>query len=309
MKGLVIKSTGSWYIIRTREETIIECRIKGKLRMEGIKSTNPVAVGDLVEYEMEPESEKGIIKAIEPRKNYIIRKSTNLSKQSHVLAANIDQAFLLVTLAMPRTSTGFIDRFLVTAEAYSIPVYLVFSKVDMYSKEDREELQKFKMLYEKIGYICYEVAALSGEGLEKLKALMKNKTTLISGHSGVGKSSLINALDPDFKLKTGNISEAHSKGIHTTTFAELYQLSDGSRIIDTPGIKEFGMFDMKKEELSHYFPEMRALFNKCKYNSCLHLTEPGCAVKKAVESGEIAISRYDTYLGIMNGDELEVKYE
>lgn len=309
MKGLVIKSTGSWYMVRSESGETVECRIKGKFRMDGIKNTNPVAVGDKVTYELESEENKGVITELEPRRNYIIRKSTNLSKQSHIIAANMDQAFLLVTLAMPRTSAGFVDRFLITAEAYSIPVSLVFSKIDIYTKEENVELQQLKKLYENIGYRCYEVSALKGQGIEQLKSLMINKTSLISGHSGVGKSSLVNALDSGLKLKTGELSAAHSKGIHTTTFAELFELSNGGFIIDTPGIKEFGMFDMKKEELSHFFPEMRALFNKCKYDSCLHLTEPGCAVKKGVEEGTIAESRYNTYVAIMSGKELDKVYE
>lgn len=309
MKGLVIKSTGSWYMVRSESGETVECRIKGKFRMEGIKNTNPVAVGDKVTYESESEVNKGVITELEPRRNYIIRKSTNLSKQSHIIAANMDQAFLLVTLAMPRTSAGFVDRFLITAEAYSIPVNIVFSKIDIYTEKERVELQRWKELYENIGYKCYEVSAMKEEGIEQLKLLMSNKTSLISGHSGVGKSSLINALDPRLKLKTGELSTAHSKGIHTTTFAELFELSSGGFIIDTPGIKEFGMFDMKKEELSHFFPEMRALFNKCKYDSCLHLTEPNCAIKRAVEEGQIAESRYNTYLAIMSGSELDKVYE
>lgn len=309
MKGLVIKSTGSWYMVRSESGETVECRIKGKFRMDGIKNTNPVSVGDKVTYELESEVNKGVITELEPRRNYIIRKSTNLSKQSHILAANMDQAFLLVTLAMPRTSVGFVDRFLITAEAYNIPVNIVFSKIDIYTREEGAELQRWKKLYENIGYKCFEVSALKGEGIEQLRSLMSNKTSLISGHSGVGKSSLINALDPRLKLKTGELSTAHSKGVHTTTFAELFELSNGGFIIDTPGIKEFGMFDMKKEELSHFFPEMRALFNKCKYDSCLHLTEPNCAVKKAVEEGTIAESRYNTYVAIMSGSELDKVYE
>lgn len=309
MKGLVIKSTGSWYIVRNESGEIIECRIKGKFRMDGIKNTNPVAVGDIVTYEFESEVNKGIITELEPRRNYIIRKSTNLSKQSHIIAANIDQAFLLVTLAMPRTSVGFVDRFLITAEAYSIPTSLVFGKIDIYTEEEREQLQQWTKLYEAIGYKCYEVSALTGQGIEQLRLLMINKTSLFSGHSGVGKSSLVNVLEPGLKLKTGELSAAHSKGIHTTTFAELFVLSNGGFVIDTPGIKEFGMFDMKKEELSHFFPEMRALFNKCKYDSCRHLSEPGCAVKHGVETGKIAESRYNTYLAIMSGTELDKVYE
>lgn len=309
MKGIVIKSTGSWYTIRAENGELLECRIKGKFRMDGIKNTNPVAVGDQISYELESELNRGVITELEPRRNYIIRKSTNLSKQSHIIAANLDQAFLLVTLSSPRTSTGFIDRFLITAEAYGIPAVLVYSKIDFYSEEELVELQKRINDYEKIGYPCYEVSAVTGSGVEKLKSVMIGKTTLLSGHSGVGKSTLINILDPALDLRTGIISEAHSKGKHTTTFAEMFELSSGGFIIDTPGIKEFGMFDMTKEELSHFFPEMRLLFNQCKYNSCLHLSEPGCAIKKAVDAGEIAASRYNTYLAIMSGEELKTVYE
>jgi ribosome biogenesis GTPase len=308
MKGLVIKSTGSWYMVKDVNGTILECRIKGKIRMDGSKNTNPVAVGDNVEFELESEEDKGVITKIDPRRNYIIRKSTNLSKQSHIIAANIDRAFLLVTIAMPRTSTGFIDRFLVTAEAYHIPASLLFSKIDMYDEKDKAELERMRRLYENLGYTCFEISSLKGIGIVELKRLLKGKSSLLAGHSGVGKSALVNALDTTFSIKTGHLSEAHDKGRHTTTYAELFELADGGAVIDTPGIKEFGMFDLRKEELSHYFPEMKALFNKCKYNSCLHLTEPGCAVKLAVEAGEIAGSRYNSYLGIMNSGELDKKY-
>ncbi len=308
MKGLVTKSTGSWYSVRGGDAVLVECRIKGKFRMEGSKNTNPVVVGDIVDYELEAESNKGVIYGLEPRRNYIIRRSTNLSKQSHIIASNMDQAFLVATIAMPRTSTGFMDRFLVIAEAYGIPASILFSKVDRYDPDELQELLRLKNLYEKIGYPCYEVSALKGQGIEQLKKKMSGKTNLLSGHSGVGKSSLINALDLLLKQRTGNLSEAHSKGTHTTTSAELFELSSGGAVIDTPGIKELGMFDMKREELSHFFPEMRALFNKCKYNSCLHVNELQCAVKEGVARGEIAESRYDTYLGIMNGTELQVKY-
>ncbi len=309
MNGIVVKSTGSWYIVRGEEGEFVECRIKGKFRMDGIKNTNPIAVGDKVVFELEREANKGIIQKLEPRRNYIIRKSTNLSKQSHIIAANIDHAFLLATLALPRTSTGFIDRFLITAEAYGISASIVFSKIDIYTTEETEKLQEWKKLYEPLGYNCYEASALTGAGIVNLKSLMTGKTSLVFGHSGVGKSSLVNALDANLKLKTGALSSAHLKGVHTTTFAELFELSADTFIIDTPGIKEFGMFDMKKEELSHFFPEMRLLFNKCKYNSCLHISEPGCVIKKAVEQNEIAASRYNTYLAIMNGEELKIKYE
>ncbi|MCC6691676.1 MAG: ribosome small subunit-dependent GTPase A [Bacteroidia bacterium] len=309
MKGLVIRSTGSWYTVRAADGNTLECCIKGRFRIEGIKNTNPVAVGDNVLYEFDQKTGKGVITRVEPRKNYIIRRSVNLSKQSHIIAANIDQAFLLATIVMPRTSSGFIDRFLVTAEAYGIPAHIVFGKTDLYSAEEKKELDQMKILYESIGYHCYEISGLTGTGINELLPIVSGKTTLVSGHSGVGKSSLINLLNPSLKLKTGELSVAHSKGIHTTTFAELHTLPNGGFIIDTPGIKEFGMFDMKREELSHFFPEMRILFNKCKFNSCLHINEPNCAVKQAVESGAIPLSRYTNYISIINGEDLKVKYD
>lgn len=305
MKGVVIKSTGSWYTVLSETKDIVECRIKGVFRMKGIKNTNPVAVGDKVEFEME-EDGRGVIHKIEERKNYIIRKSINLSKQSHILAANIDQAFLVATLAMPRTSAGFIDRFLLTAEAYHIPVHIIFNKVDLFEEDEllMKDLNDFIHIYEHIGYKCHRVSATEKKNVDVLKQLVKNKTTLISGHSGVGKSALINAIDANLDLRTGEISEAHFKGKHTTTFAEMHELSEGGFIIDTPGIKELGLVDMEKEEISNYFVEIRALKNSCKFNNCLHLNEPKCAVIEAVEKGEIAASRYNSYVGIMNGEEL-----
>ena len=309
MKGVVIKSTGSWYIVLSEEEKVIECRIKGLFRTKDIKTTNPIAVGDKVEFEMEDDG-KGVIHAIGERKNYIIRKSINLSKQSHIIAANMDQAFLIVTLAMPRTSTGFIDRFLLTAEAYHIPASIIFNKIDLFDDaETMVNVDEFISVYEKIGYKCYKVSAKKNIQLDVLRELTKDKTTLISGHSGVGKSTLINAMDANLDLRIGEISDAHNKGKHTTTFAEMHTLSYGGFIIDTPGIKELGLVDMEKEEISDYFPEMRAIRNDCKFNNCLHLNEPKCAVIAAVEKGEIAASRYNSYLGIMNGEELEVTYE
>ena len=308
MKGVVIKSTGSWYIVLSEEEKVIECRIKGLFRTKDIKTTNPIAVGDKVEFEMEDDG-KGVIHAIGERKNYIIRKSINLSKQSHIIAANMDQAFLIVTLAMPRTSTGFIDRFLLTAEAYHIPASIIFNKIDLFDDaETMVNVDEFISVYEKIGYKCYKVSAKKNIQLDVLRELTKDKTTLISGHSGVGKSTLINAMDANLDLRIGEISDAHNKGKHTTTFAEMHTLSYGGFIIDTPGIKELGLVDMEKEEISDYFPEMRAIRNDCKFNNCLHLNEPKCAVIAAVERGEIAASRYNSYLGIMNGEELEVEY-
>jgi len=309
MKGIVIKSTGSWYSVIDEQQEVWECRIKGKFRLSGIKSTNPIAVGDYVDFEMEADG-RGVINKIADRKNYIIRKSINLSKQSHILAANIDQALLIVTLALPRTSAGFIDRFILTAEAYHIPVKIIFNKIDLFERQELiEELDEFMTIYQKIGYECYKVSATQNKDIEALKQLTKHKTTLIAGHSGVGKSSIVNAIDALLQLRVGELSEAHLKGKHTTTFAEMHTLSYGGFIIDTPGIKELGLVDMNKEEISDYFVEMRALKNKCKFNNCLHLNEPKCAVIEAVQHGEIAASRYNSYLSIMNGEELVLAWE
>jgi ribosome biogenesis GTPase / thiamine phosphate phosphatase len=308
MKGVVIKSTGSWYTVLS-ENVTIECRIKGVFRIKGIKSTNPIAVGDDVEFEMEVDG-RGVIHAIGERKNYIIRKSINLSKQSHILAANVDQALLIVTLAFPRTSTGFIDRFLLTAEAYHIPTVIIFNKVDLFLQDERsmEELNDFIALYERIGYKCYKVSATEKLDIEIVKSITTNKTSLVAGHSGVGKSTLVNAMDANLDLKVGEISDAHSKGKHTTTFAEMHPLNYGGFIIDTPGIKELGLVDMEKEEIANYFPEMQSIKNQCKFNNCVHINEPKCAVIAAVERGEIALSRYGSYLGIMHGEELDTEY-
>lgn len=305
MKGVVIKSTGSWYTVLGDDGLTLECSIKGKFRIQGIKTTNPVAVGDKVEYEMES-NEKGVIHKIEERKNYIIRKSINLSKQSHILASNVDQALLIVTLAFPRTSAGFIDRFLLTAEAYHIPVVIVFNKLDLFegNAELMEELNSFIAVYERIGYPCHKVSATDATSIELLRKLTRDKTTLVAGHSGVGKSTLVNAMDKRLDLKVGEISEAHLKGKHTTTFAEMHQLEYGGFIIDTPGIKELGLVDMLKDEIRDYFPEMRALKGQCKFNNCYHLNEPKCAVIEAVEKGQIAASRYNTYVSIMTGGEV-----
>lgn len=303
MEGLVTKSTGSWYQVLTDDGQKYDCRIKGIFRTKGITTTNPIAVGDRVDFELEPELETGVITKLHPRKNYIIRKSINLSKQAQIIAANLDQAILVVTLASPRTSLGFIDRFLVTAEAYDIPASLVFNKLDLFSDEGLEILADYKSIYENIGYPCYEVSALNGTNVEQVSAIIKDKMTLFSGHSGVGKSSLINALVPELKLRTTEISEWHDKGVHTTTFAEMFKLPQGGYIIDTPGIRELGVIDIEKNELSHFFPEMRALLNQCRFNSCRHINEPGCAVIKAVEEGEIELSRYESYLSIYNGND------
>lgn len=306
MIGIVVKSTGSRYLVRLEEGEIIDCVLKGKLRLDGRKTTNPVAVGDKVDIECD-ENDDYVISNIHPRKNYIIRKSINLSKQAQILASNLDQAMLVVTLVAPRTSLGFIDRFLITAEAYSIPAILVFNKSDILDEQLLQLQQDIIDIYENIGYRCYVVSGLKQENLEVIKDLLKNKTTLISGHSGVGKSTLINAIEPSLDLKTGDISSVHLKGMHTTTFAELHPLSFGGFIIDTPGIKELGLVEMKKEEVGHYFPEIRKVMNQCKFNNCLHVNEPKCAVKEAVENGEISEERYHSYLGILNGEEMDWK--
>ncbi|MET3113021.1 ribosome biogenesis GTPase [Pedobacter sp. CG_S7] len=303
MQGLVIKSTGSWYQVHAKDGQDYDCRIKGKFRIQGIQTTNPIAVGDQVEFDLEPNANTGVIHQLKERKNYIIRKSINLSKQAQIIAANLDQAFLIVTLASPRTSLGFIDRFLVTSEAYRIPTMLIFNKLDLFSIEGLEILADYKSIYEKIGYPCYEVSAIKGTNMAQIEALLKNKKTLFAGHSGVGKSSLINALLPGQDIRTGIISESSDKGQHTTTFAEMHTLPFGGYLIDSPGIRELGIFDIRPEELGHYFVEMRALMNQCRFNNCRHINEPGCAVIKAVEEGAIALSRYESYLSIYHGNE------
>jgi ribosome biogenesis GTPase len=303
MQGLVIKSTGSWYQVHAENGLDYQCRIKGKFRIQGIQTTNPIAVGDQVEFELEPNSENGVINKLYERRNYIIRKSINLSKQAQIIAANMDQAFLVVTLASPRTSLGFIDRFLATAEAYDIPAMLIFNKLDLFHEDGLEILAAYQAIYENIGYPCYSVSALEGTNIDLIESLLKDKTTLFSGHSGVGKSSLINALLPGYSIKTGEISESTDKGQHTTTFAEMHALPFGGYLIDTPGIRELGIFDIRPEELGHYFREMRDLMYACKFNNCRHVNEPGCAVIKAVENGEIELSRYESYLSIYHGNE------
>lgn len=302
MRGIVTKSTGSWYQVKDDHGNSYECRIKGKFRTHGIKTTNPIAVGDIVDFELEPGQDSGVITQLEPRRNYIIRRSVNLSKQTQIIGANLDQAILVVTLASPPTSTGFIDRFLVTAEAYSIPAILVFNKLDLFSDEGLEILAEYMDLYENLGYPCYAVSALKGEHIEELRQLLKDKTTLVSGHSGVGKSTLINAIVPGLELKTGIISEWSDKGKHTTTFAEMIDLPFGGQLIDTPGIRELGIVDIEPQELSHYYPEMRKLLNQCKFHNCRHINEPGCAVLAGLETGEIEPSRYESYISIYNNE-------
>lgn len=303
MQGLVIKSTGSWYQVYAEDGVNYDCRIKGKFRIKGIQTTNPIAVGDVVEFEMEPNSGNGVINKLHERKNYIIRKSINLSRQSQIIAANMDQAFLVVTLVSPRTSLGFIDRFLATAEAYHIPSTLIFNKLDLFNEAGLEILEEYKSIYENIGYPCYAVSALEGTNMQQLQDLLKEKTTLFSGHSGVGKSSLINVLLPGRDIRTGEVSESSDKGQHTTTFAEMHQLPFGGYLIDTPGIRELGIFDIRPEELGHYFREIRDRMQNCKFHNCRHVNEPGCAVMKAVEEGEIELSRYESYLSIYHGNE------
>ena len=290
MKGLVIKNTGSWYTVRTEDGKDIESKIKGNFRLKGIRTTNPIAVGDYVQIETNQEG-TAFITEIEDRKNYIIRRASNLSKQSHIIAANVDQAMLIVTVNYPITTTVFIDRFLATAEAYRVPVKLVFNKIDRYNAEDREYLEGLIHLYTTIGYPCSKLCARSEEGLDLLRDELKNKITVLSGHSGVGKSTIINKLVPNAKLRTGDISEYHNKGMHTTTFSEMISLPDGGYIIDTPGIKGFGTIDMEEAEISHYFPEIFKISSNCKFGDCTHRHEPGCEVLKAEEEHYISESR------------------
>ena len=306
MKGFVIKNTGSWYSVKTDDGKVVECKIKGNFRLKGIRSTNPVAVGDHVEIALNQEG-TAFITLIDERRNYIIRKSQNLSKQSHIIAANVDQAFLIVTVNYPQTSTTFIDRFLASAEAYSVPVVLVFNKRDILSDDERHYQQSMVHLYETIGYECREISAATGEGVEGLHKLLKGKITLLSGNSGVGKSTLINQILPEANLRTAEISDAHNTGMHTTTFSEMLELPEGGYIIDTPGIKGFGTFDMEPEELTSYFREIFHFSKDCKFSNCTHTHEPGCAVSKALEDHYIAQSRYQSYLGMLE-DKDENKY-
>lgn len=304
MKGIVVKSTGSWYNVKLENGEVVEARIQGKFRIKGIRSTNPVAVGDVVTIKQD-ENINNVITEIADRKNYIVRKSINLSKHSHIIASNIDQAVLIVTISQPKTTTGFIDRFLISAEAYHIPTILAFNKIDIYNKEELEELKTLMDIYTKIGYQCIAVSALNNENLEAIKEVLKNKTSVVSGHSGVGKSTLLNTIEPTLDLKTSTISEMHEQGKHTTTFAEMFDLSFGGYIIDTPGVKAFGLIDFDKADLSHYFLEMRAILGHCQYSNCQHINEPKCAVKDAVAEGKIATFRYNNYLSMYNDDEEE----
>ena len=305
MQGIVYKSTGSWYTVKNQQGNVYQCRIKGKFRIKGIKSTNPIAVGDSVSFELEKKGDEtlGVIYSIEERKNYIIRKSVNLSKQTHIIAANLDQVFLMVTLNSPTTYTNFIDRFLVTAEAYEIPAILLFNKIDSYNEEEKGEVNYLIQMYKAIGYICIELSAKNGINIDAVQELMKDKISMFSGHSGVGKSTLVNALEPGFKLKTAEISEQHLQGQHTTTFAEMYDLSFGAQIIDTPGIRGFGIVAMEKDEIGDYFPEFFKLKSECKFNNCMHIDEPKCAIKEALDANEISWSRYRSYVQMVNDED------
>jgi ribosome biogenesis GTPase / thiamine phosphate phosphatase len=305
MTGIVYKSTGSWYTVKSDDETIYKCRIKGKFRIKGIKSTNPIAVGDVVDFTVEDKNngQTGVIHTIHDRMNYIIRKSVNLSKRIHIIASNIDQVFLLITLNNPPTFTSFIDRFLATTEAYNVKTVLLFNKVDTYNEDELLEVKYLAALYRDIGYECVGVSALKGKNVDKVKEMMLGKTSMFVGHSGVGKSTLVNTIEKGLDIKTKAISTQHSQGQHTTTFAEMFDLSFDARIIDTPGIKGFGIVDMEKEEITDYFPEFFALKRDCKFNNCLHIEEPHCAVKAALENGDIALSRYKSYIQMVEGDE------
>ena len=301
MKGIVTKSTGSWYHLRTEDGTVYQARIRGKFRIANIKHTNPIAVGDEVDFEIDKD-DIAVITTIHDRKNYIIRKSVNLSKKTHIIASNIDVAFLVVTMANPKTSFGFIDRFLITAEAYQIPVVILFNKIDAYTEEEMDDLALYKHIYNSIGYESMDISAETGLNLDLVKERMKDKISLVSGHSGVGKSTLINALHPDLNLKTHQVSDFNSKGQHTTTFAQMFEWPFGGFIIDTPGIKEFGLVHLDKSELQNYFPEIFEFRSECKFDNCIHVNEPKCAVRDAVEAMEIAPSRYENYLTFLEED-------
>ncbi len=305
MNGIVYKSTGSWYTVKNEQGQFYECRLKGKFRIKGIKNTNPVAVGDRVVFEKDPKGGegKGVISRIEERENYIIRKSVNLSKQTQIIAANIDIAFLMITLNNPPTFTSFIDRFLVTAEAYGVTAVLLFNKIDTYNKDELAEIKYLAHLYRSIGYECIGISATTGKNIDKVEQLMKDKVSMFSGHSGVGKSTLVNTIEPSLNLRTKEISEQHLQGQHTTTFAEMFDLEIPGKIIDTPGIKGFGMVEMEPEEVGYYYPEFFKLKSDCKFNNCLHLEEPKCAVKEALENNEVAWSRYKSYKQILEGED------
>ncbi len=306
MQGVVIKSSGSVYAVRATNGAVVDCRVKGNFRLKGIKSTNPVAVGDVVEFDVRADGTAYIMDIME-RKNYIVRKASNLSKQSHILAANLDLCFLVVTISHPATSTTFIDRFLASAEAYRVPVVLVFNKADIYTPDEAAEMQYLVALYESIGYLCLVTSAETGEGIDALKEAMRGKVSLLAGNSGVGKSSLVNAVAPQLAAKVGEISKIHDTGMHTTTYSEMFEFMPGSYIVDTPGVKGFGSYAMEAEEIPHYFVEFFALSGGCKYSNCTHTHEPGCAVLAALDEGKIAPSRYQSYLSMLE-DKEEGKY-
>ena len=305
MKGLVIKSTGSWYSILGEDNLTYNCRVRGKFKLKEFKTTNPIAVGDQIDFEMEKDTDEptGVIKHIYPRTNYIIRKSIHKTGHGHIIASNIDQVMLLATLAYPRTSFGFIDRFSVAAESFRIPVVLVFNKIDMLEDESIEYLEEIMELYRAIGYTCLAISATEQDGIDKVEQILANKTTLLAGHSGVGKSTLINELNPIIAQKIGEVSDYAQKGTHTTTFAQMFELKTGMNIIDTPGIKEYGLVDISNQELSDYFPEMRALIGECKFHDCSHTHEPGCAIVEAVKEETIAPTRYNSYLSILEDED------
>ncbi len=298
--GTVVRSTGSWYIVRDEEAALYNCKLKGRFKIQGIRTTNPIAVGDRVDFKLAEAEEAGLIIHIHDRKNYIIRKATKLSKASHIIASNLDQAVLIGSLVKPRTSTGFIDRFLVTAEAYHIPAVLVFNKYDLYDDPIKKQLDELVKTYSSAGYSCLVTSAKNEFHLDDFKSMLQDKVSLLAGHSGVGKSALINKIDPSLNLKEGEISQAHLKGKHTTTFAEMFPLAFGGHIIDTPGIKEFGLVAFEKTELGQRFPEIRQLMNQCRFSNCLHVNEPGCAVREAVEKGSLSQFRYQNYLNILH---------
>lgn len=307
MTGIIIRNTGSWYTVRTDGGQLFDCKVKGNFRLKGIRSTNPVAVGDIVNISLQPDGATGLIESIEERKNYIIRKASNLSKQSHIIASNLDLVLLIVTVAHPETSTTFIDRFLASAEAYRVPVCILFNKVDLLDEDERRYLDNIAYLYDALGYNCMKCSARTGEGLDGLTTLLKDKVTLLSGNSGVGKSTLLNRLIPEAQVKTAEISAAHDTGQHTTTFSQLFDLPTGGSIIDTPGIKGFGTFDIERTEVGHYFREIFQIGQDCRYSDCTHTHEPGCAVLPAVENHRIALSRYQSYLSMLD-DKDEQKY-
>jgi len=299
MKALVYKSTGSWYVIRNEKGEEFNARIKGRFKIDDITSTNPLAVGDVIDANKEEGEESIVITNIHERKNYITRQSPHNKYKHHIVASNLDQSILLATLKDPKTSTGFIDRFLVASEAYHVPAIIVFNKTDLYKTKEKESFEKIKFIYEKIGYPVYAMSLNANEGVNEVTQLLKDKTTLLSGHSGVGKSSFINTIFPENAIKTQEVSGWSGKGLHTTTFAEMFDLPFGGKIIDTPGMREFAMMDIEPQELSHYFPEMKALINDCRFNNCMHIEEPGCAVKPAVEENKISPERYISYLNIL----------